>query len=126
MGKQKRVELGHVAFLKTYFSKKLVDGTLITLLNSASAKEDAEQDLRDALKLDDPEKLNQWFHDYLSKEGRKTIWAAFRSAGYRRKNPRTELELGRVVVKDVMSWAESQGIDDLNEAVRRLLEEQNN
>lgn len=124
MGKRKTVENEHVAFLKTYFSKKLVDGTLNTLLKPAVDHTTAGQTLQKGLQSEDPEQLNQWFDDYLSKEGRKTVWTAFRNAGFRRKNPRSEQELRRSVVKDVMAWAEAQGIDDLNEAVLALLESQ--
>lgn len=124
MGKRKTVENEHVAFLKTYFSKKLVDGTLDTLLKPAADHTTAGQALQEGLQSEDPEQLNQWFDDYLSNEGRKTVWTAFRSAGFRRKNPRSEQELRRSVAKDVMTWADAQGIDDLNEAVLALLKSQ--
>ena len=122
MGKRKTVENEHLAFLKTYFSKKLVDGTLNTLLKPEADGATAEQALQEGLESRDPEQLNQWFDDYLSNEGRKMVWTAFRSAGFRRKNPRSEQELRISVVREVMAWAETQGIDDLNEAVLALLE----
>lgn len=124
MGKRKTVGEENLAFLKTYFSKKLVDGTLKSLLTPTADIHAAEQDLRIGLQLEDAGKLNQWFDDYLSVTGRNTVWAAFRTVGYRRKNPRSEQELRKAVVAEVMAWAKAQGINDLNEAVLQLLEAQ--
>ena len=121
MAKRKTVTLEHMPFLKSYFAKKLVEGGLEGLVADTGQLEDAAEVLRQCLEQEDPQQLNQWFERYLSTPGRNTIWSAYRSIGYRSKNPLTDLLLRKAVAEQVMGWAESQGIDDLNEAVLALL-----
>ncbi len=123
MAKRKQVEREHVAFLKTYFSKKLVEGDIGGLLNDDDS-ELATKELKAALQNEDIVALNTWFNTHLSTVGRKTIWTAFRNVGYRERNPRSNQELRKSLVDEVMSWAEDQGIDNLNDAVQALLEAQ--
>ena len=122
MAKRKTVEEQHLAFLNTYFSKKLAEKTLYSLLEENCSLEYAEGDLKACLEREDPERFNAWFDRYLSNQGRKTIWTAFRNIGYRKKNPRSEQELRKSVADQVMKWAETENIDNLNDAVLALLE----
>lgn len=124
MAKRKTVEAQHVAFLKTYFSKKLVEGTLGSLLADKEQLESAALELRNYLEQGDPEALNNWVDGYLSPQGRKTLWTAHRNIGYRKKSNRSAHELRKSVVDQLMEWAEPEGIDNVNDAVLALLEAQ--
>ena len=124
MGRLKQVEPEHLDFLRTYFSKKLVDGSLSELLSDPSPSEDAAEALRYVLAEGSIAGLNDWFDRYLSLAGRRAVWTAFRNVRYRKKSPLADQVLRKSVVREVMDWAEAQGIDDLNEAVLALLESQ--
>ena len=124
MGRLKQVEPEHLGFLRTYFSKKLVDGSLSELLSDPSLSEGAAEALRHALAEGTMAGLNGWFDRYLSLAGRRAVWAAFRNVRYRKKSPLADQVLRKSVVREVMDWAEAQGIDDLNAAVLALLEAQ--
>jgi hypothetical protein len=124
MGRLKLVEPEHLDFLRTYFSKKLVDGSLSELLSDPALSEDAVETLRQALAEGSVVGLNDWFGRYLSLAGRRAMWTAFRNVRYRKKSPLADQVLRKSVVREVMDWAEAQGIDDLNAAVLALLEAQ--
>ena len=121
----KPVEQEHLEFMKKYFSRKLIDGTWVDLLENTTSKKKAEEKLRAALKDNDADKLNQWFLTHLSTKGRKYIWSAHRNVDYRQRKPTVDRTLRSEVFTALMAWAKEHGANDVNDAVLLLLDRQN-
>jgi hypothetical protein len=119
-GERKTIEKKHLSFLADYIGKKTLRTVdFAPLLNEPDNAQSKLEEFNSVMGSGDLERINQWFGESMNSKSWRTMWLAEKGRSHRRDNPRSEQTLRKELAESVKEWA---GTDDINEAVRALLE----
>jgi len=121
-GERKRIEKKHLPFLVDYLGKKsLKHDDFAALLNTQDLAQVPGKiaEFNAVMESGDLVGINKWFDDSINSKSWRTMWLAEKGRSHRRANPRSEQTLHKEVADSVKEWA---GVEDINEAVRLLLD----